>query len=58
MNTLKLIQVNFNYNEKFSIGAEIMFNITVLYPTFFYENLVDFNEALLHEATLNLHTHS
>ena len=23
---------------------------------FFYKNLVDFNEARLHEATLNLHT--
>ena len=23
----------------------------------FFENLVDFNEALLHEATLNLHMH-
>ena len=29
------------------------------YPTFFFlENLVDFNEAHLHEATLNLHTHT
>ena len=30
------------------------------YPTllFFYENLVDFNEAHLHEATLNLHRHA
>ena len=29
------------------------------YPTFFFwENLVDFNEARLHEATLNLHTHA
>ena len=25
---------------------------------FFLENLVDFNEARLHEATLNLHTHA
>ena len=25
--------------------------------TFFCKNLVDFNEARLHEATLNLHTH-
>jgi hypothetical protein len=25
---------------------------------FFYENLVDFNEEHLHEATLNLHTHA
>ena len=24
----------------------------------FEKNLVDFNEALLHEATLNLHTHT
>ena len=28
------------------------------YLTFFCENLVDFNEARLHEATLNLHTHA
>ena len=28
------------------------------YPTFFCENLVDFNEAQLHEATLNPHTHT
>ena len=29
------------------------------YPTlFFCENVVDFNEALLHETTLNLHTHA
>ena len=28
------------------------------YPTFFLcENLVDFNEACLHDATLNLHRH-
>ena len=27
------------------------------YATFFYENLVDFNEALFRVATLNLHTH-
>ena len=37
-------------------------NTTLLekYPTlvFFCENLVDFNEAHLHEATLNLHTHT
>ena len=26
--------------------------------TFFYENLVDFNEACLHEATFNLHKHA
>ena len=34
--------------------------ITLLekYPIFFYENLVDFNEARLHEANLNLHTHT
>ena len=25
---------------------------------FFCENLMDFNEAPLHEATLNLHTHA
>ena len=28
------------------------------YPTFFCENLMDFNEARLHEAILNLHTHT
>ena len=29
------------------------------YPNFFfYKNMVDFNEARLHEATLNLHTHA
>ena len=28
------------------------------YPTFFCENLGDFNEALLDEATLKLHTHA
>ena len=29
------------------------------HPTLlFCENLVDFNEARLHEATLNLHTHA
>ena len=36
-------------------------NIPLLekYPTlFFCENLVDFSEAHLHEATLNLHTHA
>ena len=37
-----------------------MINTTLLerYPTlFFCENLEDFNEARLYEATLNLHTH-
>ena len=28
------------------------------YQTFFCRNLVDFNEAQFHEATLNLHTHA
>ena len=27
-------------------------------PTFFCENLLDFNKARLHEATLNPHTHA
>ena len=28
------------------------------YPTFFYENLVDFNEPHMNEVTLNLLTHT
>ena len=28
------------------------------YPTFFCENLVDLNEAPLHEATFNLHSNT
>ena len=28
------------------------------YRNFFFENLVDFNEADLHEATLNIYTHA
>ena len=31
-------------------------NLLEKYPTVFCENLVDFNEARLHEATLILHT--
>ena len=48
----------------FSLLAKIVLDqsyTTLLekYPTlFFYENLVDVNEARLHEATLNLHTHA
>ena len=40
-------------------GEMLRGNTTLLkkYQTFFFcENLVDFNEACLHEATLNFHT--
>jgi hypothetical protein len=40
-----------------------MYTLSLLekYPTFFYffcKNLVDFNEAHLHETTLKLHMHA
>ena len=32
--------------------------LTIIRPYSFLENLMDFNEACLHEATLYLHTHA
>ena len=37
---------------------QLNFLVELSFFFFFCENLVDFNEARLHEATLNLHTHA
>ena len=39
-------------------GPKISFSVTKVYDFIFVRNMVDFNEARLHEATLNLHRHA
>ena len=45
---------NFAYSEEFTLCTRPDRKISNL--IFFFENLVDYNEARLHKATLNLHT--
>ena len=50
-------QIQFpQYYDPHYLGGIIL--LLEKYPTFFYENLVDFNEARLHVAILNLHTYA